>query len=156
MTTPTDGHDGLSLAELLGAGEQLLAAVTIAMNSDGEYAMNIVDVDGAPMTMSPDQKANALRMLATAVEAEAIFHGSIDPTTPAPVAAPSAMPVGYGVLVKTAQTTEVHLDETDRSCSRPFTSADAALSWAAAHIDAADVTAVAITPVPPIEEPGHE
>jgi hypothetical protein len=78
MSTHIGDSRNVNLAELLGEGEELLAAATIAINAEGEYAMNIADVDGAPITMTPAQKAHALRMLATAVEAEAIFSAPLE------------------------------------------------------------------------------
>lgn len=78
MSTHIGDSRNVNLAELLGEGEELLAAATIAINAEGEYAMNIADVAGAPITMTPAQKAHALRMLATAVEAEAIFSAPLE------------------------------------------------------------------------------
>lgn len=56
----------------LKPGEELLAVATIALGPDGDYQMHIADVVGASRRLDPDQKAKALRILATGVEAEAI------------------------------------------------------------------------------------
>ena len=56
----------------LADDEDLLVVATIAINAAGEYKMHVADVTGARLKMSAEQKARALRMLATAVEAEAI------------------------------------------------------------------------------------
>lgn len=90
MSTHIGDSRNVDLGELLGDGEELLAAVTIAINAEGEYALNIADVHGASTTMTPTQKAHALRMLATAVEAEAVFA---DVAQPAPEPATSELPL---------------------------------------------------------------
>jgi len=78
MTGSTHEYRSLNVGELLNDGEKLIAVATIAVNDDGEYSLHIVDVVGAPITMTPAQKANALRQLATGVEAEAIFRGDVE------------------------------------------------------------------------------
>lgn len=53
-------------------GSELLAVATFMRASDGEYTMRIANVTGA--AWSPAEQAQALRMLATGVEAEAVAH----------------------------------------------------------------------------------
>lgn len=56
----------------LADDEDLLVVATIAIDAAGEYQMHVADITGARVKMTAAQKARALRMLATAVEAEAI------------------------------------------------------------------------------------
>lgn len=51
---------------------KLLAVTTIALDGAGEYSLHIRNVVDAPITMTPSQQANALRFLATGIEAEAV------------------------------------------------------------------------------------
>jgi hypothetical protein len=66
--SPLNANLTLDLAE----DEDLVAIATIAITSAGEIKLHLADVAGAAVTMTAAQKAHALRMLATAVEAEAI------------------------------------------------------------------------------------
>lgn len=52
--------------------QKLLAIATIAIDAAGEYSLSIRNVVDAPIAMTPEQQANALRILATGIEAEAI------------------------------------------------------------------------------------
>ena len=61
-----------SLEVDLADGEELVAVATFAITTGGEIKMHMADVTGATVQLSPQQKARALRMLATGVEAEAI------------------------------------------------------------------------------------
>lgn len=47
-------------------------AATIALDGAGDYNLSIRNVVDATITMTPTQRANALRILATGVEAEAV------------------------------------------------------------------------------------
>jgi hypothetical protein len=60
----------------LGDDEDLLVVATIAIDAAGEYKMHVADITGARVKMTAAQKARSLRMLATAVEAEAIAEAS--------------------------------------------------------------------------------
>ena len=51
---------------------KLLAAATLAVDAAGEYSLSIRNVLDPTITMTPAQQANALRILATGVEAEAV------------------------------------------------------------------------------------
>lgn len=51
---------------------ELLAVATIALDAAGEYSLSIRNVVDASIRMTPAQQANALRILATGVEAEAV------------------------------------------------------------------------------------
>lgn len=51
---------------------ELLAVATIALDRAGEYSLSIHNVVDATITMTPAQQANALRILSTGVEAEAV------------------------------------------------------------------------------------
>lgn len=51
---------------------ELLAVATIALDGAGEYSLSIRNVVDATITMTPAQQANALWILATGVEAEAV------------------------------------------------------------------------------------
>lgn len=51
---------------------ELLAVATIAHDGAGEYSLHIRNVVDATITMTPSQQANALRVLATGIEAEAV------------------------------------------------------------------------------------
>lgn len=53
-------------------GQDLLAVATISLDSAGEYQLNIRNVIDAPLTLTPAEQANALRVLATGVEAAAV------------------------------------------------------------------------------------
>ncbi len=53
-------------------GQDLLAVATISLDSAGEYQLNIRNVIDAPLTLTPTEQANALRVLATGVEAAAV------------------------------------------------------------------------------------
>jgi hypothetical protein len=53
-------------------GQDLLAVATISLDRDGQYQLNVRNVVDAPLTLTPAEQANALRLLATGVEAEAI------------------------------------------------------------------------------------
>lgn len=53
-------------------GQDLLAVATISLDSAGEYKLNIRNVIDAPLTLTPAEQANALRVLATGVEAAAV------------------------------------------------------------------------------------
>ena len=51
---------------------ELLAVATIALDAAGEYSLSIHNIVDASIRMTPAQQANALRILATGVEAEAV------------------------------------------------------------------------------------
>ena len=51
---------------------KLLAAATIAVDAAGEYSLSIRNILDTTITMTPAQRANTLRILATGVEAEAV------------------------------------------------------------------------------------
>lgn len=53
-------------------GQDLLAVATIALDRDGQYKLSIRNVVDAPLTLTPVEQADALRLLATGVEAEAV------------------------------------------------------------------------------------
>lgn len=158
MTNSIGDSRNVNLAELLGDGEELLAAATIAVTADGEYSMHIADVDGAPVTMTPAQKAHALRMLATAVEAEAIFSGleADDVDNPAAEPATPQLPIGYGLLVTIPDTKAVYLEQdSDGDYTVPFESPEKAIAWLEAqpgeHNPEAVVSTVAIVPLKQIQ-----
>lgn len=52
--------------------QELLAVATIALDGAGEYSLSIHNIAGATVALSPTQQANALRIFATGVEAEAV------------------------------------------------------------------------------------
>ncbi|KTR74301.1 hypothetical protein NS234_19210 [Microbacterium oxydans] len=58
---------------------QLLAVATIAVDGAGEYSLSIRNVADAAIKMTPSQQANALRILATGVEAEAVGREPEEP-----------------------------------------------------------------------------
>lgn len=60
------------ISVLVPDDQELLAVATIAVDAAGEYSLSVRNVLDAPVTMTPEQQANALRILATDVEAEAI------------------------------------------------------------------------------------
>ena len=60
------------ISVLVPDDQELLAVATIAVDAAGEYSLSVRNVLDAPVTMTPEQQANALRILATGVEAEAI------------------------------------------------------------------------------------
>lgn len=163
MNTYIGDSQNVNLAELLGEGEELLAAVTIAINAVGEYAMNIADLDGAPVTMTPSQKAHTLRMLATAVEAEAIFDAPEETVDTHPAAEPAALKhlIGYGLLMTVPGATAVYLGEdADGQFTAPFDSPEKAIEWldtqpGERRADAA-VSTVAIARVDELHEAGHD
>lgn len=56
---------------------ELLAVATIALDTAGEYSLSIHNIVGASIRMTPTQQANALRILATGAEAEAVGRENI-------------------------------------------------------------------------------
>lgn len=56
---------------------ELLAVATIALDAAGEYSLSIHNIVGASIRMTPTQQANALRILATGAEAEAVGRENI-------------------------------------------------------------------------------
>lgn len=60
-------------------GSELLAVATFLRDEHGEITMRMANVTGSTNPFTPEQQANALRMLATGVEGEAIAQRSPHP-----------------------------------------------------------------------------
>lgn len=55
-------------------GQKLLAVATIAIDGDGEYQLRLANIAGSSV-MTRVQQVNALRLLATGIEAETVYNG---------------------------------------------------------------------------------